>query len=350
MKHLRDRLARLFRRPEEQAPTSVPATAGQHDDTYAGKLRDEIERFRQVDDIHALPAIFSYWADKYLVPMFEACGFSGVDAFYAKYLLQSAGDDPQFLSIGAGYCDTEMRVARMLRDMGLRQFRFECLELNPHLLERAREQVGDLAGQMVFTQADLNTWQPQRSYSGVMANHSLHHVLNLEGLFDNVKRVLRPGGLFITSDMIGRNGHQRWPEALDIVSRHWAELPDAYRYNRLLRRMEPEFINFDCSAEGFEGIRAQDILPLLLERFEFQLFVGFANVVSPFVDRCFGHNFDADAEWDRDFIDRMHALDEEGFRTGTLTPTQMLAVMTSATVAAPICARGLTPEKALRRP
>ena len=44
----------------------------------------------------------------------------------------------------------------------------------------------------------------------------------------------RPGGKFLISDMIGRNGHQRWPEALTIVHDFWRKLPPSYRFNRLV--------------------------------------------------------------------------------------------------------------------
>ena len=81
----------------------------------------------------------------------------------------------------------------------------------------------------------------------------------------------------------------RWPEALFQVNELWRELPERYHHNRQLRRMEPEYENWDCSKEGFEGIRAQDVLPELLKRFHFKLFVGFGNVVDIFVDRSFGH-------------------------------------------------------------
>ena len=79
--------------------------------------------------------------------------------------------------------------------------------------------------------------------------------------------------------------------------------------------------------EEFKGIRAQDILPLLVERFEFDLFVPFANVIDPFVDVSFGHNFDPNGEWDRAFIDRVHARDEYELRRGAIKPTHMFAVM-----------------------
>jgi hypothetical protein len=150
--------------------------------------------------------------------------------------------------------------------------------------------------------------------------------------------------------MIGRNGHQRWPEALAAVHEFWKELPSSYRYNRLLDRHEEMYENWDCSNEGFEGIRAQDILPLLLERFDFRLFIGFSNVVDVFIDRAFGHNFDADQEWDRDFVDRVHAFDEESFKSGALTPTHMLAVLSAQECHEHLYSRGIAPTQGIRKP
>ena len=87
---------------------------------------------------------------------------------------------------------------------------------------------------------------------------------------------------------------------------------------------------------------------MLLERFNFKYFFGFANVIGPFIDRGFGHNFDPTADWDRSFIDRLHAIDEEGFKSGRLKPTQMLAVMTKAQVPEPVFVRDLAAEFCVR--
>ena len=106
----------------------------------------------------------------------------------------------------------------------------------------------------------------------------------------------------------------------------------------------------DCSQYGFEGVRAQDILPLLLERFAFEIFIGFANAIDPFVDRNFGHNFDASATWDRRFIDRVHAADEAAIVSGRLTPTHMFALLGTDPLDKPHYARGLTPRAAVRVP
>jgi hypothetical protein len=57
----------------------------------------------------------------------------------------------------------------------------------------------------------------------------------------------------------------------------WETLPDSKKYNHQLKRLEREFVNWDCAKEGFEGVRAQDILPLLVERFDFEKFMAFGN-------------------------------------------------------------------------
>ncbi len=343
------RMVRSARRRLMSPPASVV------DEAYESRVASELERFKDDVDVHALPEIFHYWSNRYLLPMFEEFGIKGIDDFYIRYLFEAAERShkpPRFISIGSGNGDLEVRVADGLRKRGLTEFTLECLELNPHMIARGQSDAAaaGLSQQVKFVAGDFNRWQPKERYAAVMANHSLHHVVNLEGLFDAIAASLEPEGVFVTSDMIGRNGHQRWPEALAEVQRFWAELPAGHRYNRLLSRDEPSYINHDCSDAGFEGIRAQDILPLLVERFSFELFIGFANVIAPFVDRCFGHNFDAASERDRDLIDRIHRLDEEGFQSGRLKPTQMIAVMRRSPVANPRYSRGLSPAASIRRP
>ena len=131
---------------------------------------------------------------------------------------------------------------------------------------------------------------------------------------------------------------------------NWNELPHSYRFNQQLRRFEETFLDWNCSTEGFEGIRAQDILPLLVERFEFDLFAPFANVIEPFIDRSFGHNFDPGRAWDLAFIDRVHARDEQELQRGTIKPTHMFAVMCLGRKGESVFLDGLTPAASIRIP
>jgi SAM-dependent methyltransferase len=238
------------------------------------------------------------------------------------------GNPKRFVSLGSGNCDVEIGLARQLRAAGHDAFIFDCVELNSTMLERgvAAARSAGVAEHLTFVEADLNSWTPAREYDAAIANQSLHHIVNLEGLFDNARRALVPGGMFLISDVIGRNGHQRWPEALDVVHEFWRRLPPSYRFNHKSHCYEELYEDHDCSVEGFEGVRAQDILPLLLEHFQFRFFFPFGNVIDPFVDRAFGPNFDPAREWDRALIDEVHDRDEREIAAGSLRPTHLLAV------------------------
>ena len=338
---------------------SVHGESGARGDAYSARVFAETAIFAGQTVVHDLPPIFHYWSNTWLRPQLEAFGFSSPDEFFATWLGRShdearaAGRDARFVSIGSGNGDTEAGIARRLLDSGRRGFSIECLDLNAAMLQRgeAHARQEGLAEHVTFVQGDFNAWQPRGRYDAVMANQSLHHVVNLEGLFDAIASALAPGGRFLTSDMIGRNGHQRWPEALERVREFWMELPRRYRRGVQLGRYEPTFLDWDCSVAGFEGIRAQDVLPLLMERFAFEFFFAYGNLVDPFIDRNFGPNFDATLAWDRDFIDRVHRRDEQEMLAGRIKPTHLIAVMRDTSFRGPTIHReGLTPESAVRRP
>jgi SAM-dependent methyltransferase len=336
---------------EEHSPPQTPLSP----DDYGSRVKSEVKRYKDQVNIHDLPPIFHYWSGKYLRPMLNEVGLSSPDELFANYMAVVTSRrqaSSSMVSIGAGNCDTEVRIAQLLKARGVSNFCIECLDVNPHLLKRGQElavQEG-LTKNMAFVEGDFNKWKARKEYVAVMASHSLHHVVNLEELFDEIHASLSNDGFFIVHDMIGRNGHQRWPEALTEVHRFWRELPKEYRYNRQLNRHEELYENWDCSADGFEGIRSQDILPLLIDRFSFHLFLGFANIVDVFIDRSFGHNFDDKKEWDREFIDRVHAFDEEAICSGKITPTHMMAVMAKAPPVKSLFSRRLDPKSCVRKP
>jgi SAM-dependent methyltransferase len=306
--------------------------------------------------VHELPPIFHYWSNKHLAPpKFHPFGITDPEQFFFLYSQKFHQRFPaapiRMVSIGCGNCDMEARLARQLLDKGISNFTIECMDINEVMLQRGREHAANLGvgDHIIPLTGDFNHWQPKGTYDIVLANQCLHHVLELEHLFAAIRGCLNPEGYFLASDMIGRNGHQRWPEAFRVVQEFWKELPDSYRYNRLLKRHEPEWINHDCATESFEGIRAQDILPLLIKDFHFELFIPFANVVTVFIDRPFGHNFNATGTWDMDFIDRVHARDEAGLLSGELKPTQMLAVLRTSPVETALGNPRLTPEFCVRK-
>ncbi len=324
--------------------------------SYHARVTAEKSTYEDCVNVHDLPGIFHYWSDLYVRPKVEPFGFSSPAGLFTKYLEEQCGRRhncaPRFVSIGSGNCDLEIDLAQHLRAKGHTDFVIDCVDMNPAMLERGRIGAtnGGVAASLSFAQEDFNQWNPAYEYDAVIANQSLHHVLNLEGLFTQIKSSLKSDGLFVISDMIGRNGHLRWPEALDIVHEFWRKLPPSYRFNRQHDRYEELFEDWDCSAGSFEGIRSQDILPLLLEQFHFQLFIGYGNVIDPFVDRSFGYNFDAHAPWDQAFIGRVHQRDEKEIAAGRIKPTHMLAVVGNNPATHLLFHEPLTPEFCVRSP
>jgi ubiquinone/menaquinone biosynthesis C-methylase UbiE len=317
---------------------------------YSERLRKEVETFNKVENVHALPDIFHYWSHQYLRPKFIEMGIRGIYEFFFDYMSAACEQTSainKFVSIGSGHCEIEIQIVEMLLQAGYKNFVLECLDINPGMLkaaERSSEDKG-VSQYLRFVNADALTWKPEKnSYSVVMAHQSLHHIVDLELLFGKIKKAIGKDGVFLTSDIIGRNGHMRWPEAMKEIDKIWVDMPNRYKYNHALKRVEKSYENWDCSTEGFEGIRAQDILALLNKEFSYEMFLGFGNLIDIFVDRAFGHNFDPESEEDKKFIDKVAELDDQLIESGALKPTHIIAVLRSSTVLTPKYYKHLTPE------
>jgi SAM-dependent methyltransferase len=319
--------------PRAPAAAELPNASGWR---YRIKALIEQANYAAITQVHDLPPIYGYWMKRHILPQLRSLGYESPTDYFVNNMLLALRAPGEGLrrcaSIGSGNCDFEVELATLLLANGVDNFVIECVDFNREMLRRGEKIAAEknVSRHIVPVQADFNEWVPSGPYDVILANMSLHHVVNLENLFDRVKSSLAPSsGRFITSDIIGRNGHMRWPEALSIVNEFWRQAPEKYRYNQMLGKLQEEYVNFDCSRSGFEGIRAQDILPLLLDRFHFESFFAFANVIECFVDRAVGGNFDPQLQADRDFIDRVHARDVEEMKNGQLTPTHMLAVMSA---------------------
>lgn len=307
---------------------------------YQLRVDQEVNRFSEDVNIHDLPDIFHYWSNKYLLPMFKEMGIKGINELFAEAVISAIKKDVEsgrnrqchVVSMGSGNCDVEVEVAKVLKSRGVESYVIECIDIVPDMLDRGRELAASqcLDDKFLFTRADCNSWQPEESSVDiVIAHQSLHHFVDLEVLFDKIQLAIGDTGVFVTSDIIGRNGHMRWPEAERRIDEIWQDMPDRYKYNHMLKRTEKTYENWDCSTVGFEGIRAQDILPLLLERFRFDMFLGYGNLTDIFIDRAFGHNFDVNNQEDLGFIDKVSMMDQVLLESGELKPTHIIAIMSN---------------------
>jgi len=143
----------------------------------------------------------------------------------------------------------------------------------------------------------------------------------------------------------------RWPEALTVVNALWDTLPDQLKYNHPFQETDYAFRNWDCLCHGgFEGIRAQDILPLLVERFRFEKFLGFGGLPEAFCNRFYGPNFDRAIPAHTRFVDSVEQLNSLLLELGVLKPTMMFAVLSNRGVPSPRFWKNLSPQFSVRDP
>lgn len=300
---------------------------------YEKRVEQQIAQYANKEALVKLPDIYRYWSQKYLRPKIEdVFGVStNIDIYATAYIeagRRAGAAHIPILSIGSGDGVVEVAVAERMLKLGCTNFTIVASDLSPIRMERARQLVHEkgLDKHFEFEVVDVNTWKPERRFLGFMAQHTLHHVVELERLFQFINDNMDDNGVFVVVDMIGRNGHMRWPETLAIVERFWQILPDKYKYNHQWKKPIPQYLNWDCSVSGFEGIRAEDILPLLCQHFAFTHFLGVGGFVDVFVERGYGHNFSRENPVDVAYIDLMAEMNDALIVDGKVKPTMIFAV------------------------
>jgi cyclopropane fatty-acyl-phospholipid synthase-like methyltransferase len=300
-------------------------------DSYQKRVAQQIEQYTQTVNMHDLPEIFNIWFHEYLRPgMEEVFNTAKNEELFALGYLEAkalTSGERRILSIGCGDGSIEMDLAQILIDKGEQDFEIVCADLSPRLLENLGQnaQRRGLSSYLRAAEMDLNEMQVPGQFDLIMAIHSLHHIVELEKVFTYCHDHLKDHGIFATNDMIGRNGHMRWPETALIIKSIWPMLKPESKFNVQLQRFSETFEDWDCSTEGFEGIRSQDILPLLLKTFRPYKFLGVGGIIDLFVDRGYGPSYDVNNTSDVAFIRFIAELNEILLDANMIKPTMMIA-------------------------
>ncbi len=160
-------------------------------------------------------------------------------------------------------CDEERFDRTWLERGGSRTL--DVYDLCAEVIGIVTRRLGALAERVRFVQADLNfAALPAARYDVIWSSGSLHHVVNLEHLLDQVERALRPGGLFVLHDYVGERRLKFSPARLAGL-------------NAVLRRVPPRWRRYgveeiEAPSPGilspFCAVRPDAILPLAAARFE----------------------------------------------------------------------------------
>jgi ubiquinone/menaquinone biosynthesis C-methylase UbiE len=301
------------------------AEAAKGKSVYEKKLEEEIRQYENQEVVHNLPQVHFVYTGKVLKPALRQ--ITGFESFWdwcpneIDKLAVKLSRKIKCLSIGCGNGDTEVEILKKVKNKELVEF--TGIDINPAMVGRGnRLAVQNGFDMLKFETGDFNNLRLFKNYDFIFANHSLHHVVNLENLFETIAAHSTDDMIFMINDMIGRNGHVLWPGTARVVDMVWRQLKEKYKFNNYTKRYDDNYINHDCSLEGFEGIRAEDILPLLIKYFDCEAYIPFSSMINRFIDRVYGPNFDAENDADMAIMTKIIDLDIKLLEGKKLSATQ----------------------------
>lgn len=184
------------------------------------------------------------------------------------------------LGCGAGRLERLLLQQKVCRS-------FHGVDISEQAIATARETAASDNLPVTYEVADLNTLElPMGGFDLVVAQTSLHHVLFLERVAEQVWRSLRPGGYLWIHDFIGETQGQYDPKRLEIVNQLLAILPEKFRRNTVHQRLTTQMKRPEPGklSSPFESIRSGEIIPVFERWFTIEWkreFNAFVQLVAP---------------------------------------------------------------------
>ena len=204
---------------------------------YKHLLRQEADHWSSV---HPDPENPQLWHDEKLFDVFFG-------REYAMFVDRVMRHGPPVLELGCG----EGSLAITLAKRGLS---VTALDLSEARLARARQEaeIAGVADRIEFRAADLNHVElPPDTYSCAVAHDSLHHILSLDQLLNQVSNTLKKDGAFLVMDYIGMGRLRKL-----LAAGLFAVLPTVQPYSekwRLRRRLRGFLASEEAKRAALDG-------------------------------------------------------------------------------------------------
>lgn len=151
---------------------------------------------------------------------------------------------------------------------------FDAYDISEGSVEAAREEArkAGFLDRVNYAVADLNNISlEENAYDAVFASMSIHHLDNLEGVFSELNKALKPGGLFVFNEFVGPSQFQWTEEQLALSNELLASIPEQYRISEngnVYREVKRPTLQHMNEIDPSESIRSAEIMPLLERYFD----------------------------------------------------------------------------------
>jgi SAM-dependent methyltransferase len=243
--------------------------------------------------------------------------FGGIDWY--EYIRQRFCPEPRAaglsLCCGAGYVERDFLRRGILAAC-------EGIDISPSAIELARREAeaAGLSERLTYRVADLERASLDSGrYDVVIGWMALHHLRRLEHVFREVRKALRPGGIFVVNEYVGPSRFQfprrqvaRIDELLSELPVELRRTPDGSVKERYQAPRLQEVVGHDPS----EAVRSHRLLPLLRKHFVLAECIGYGGTFLNGLLQGIVHNFDPQNEEHRHALERLYAAERDAIDSG----------------------------------
>ena len=182
-----------------------------------------------------------------------------------KYL-PPAVDRALVLGCGSGWLERALAGRGRFRSIVACDFAAETVN-------RAREAAARAGLESIeYRVVDLEREPLDGPYGAIFANDVLHHITDLEGIYERIHDALAPDGKFLFCEYVGPNRFQYTDDRMDLINRYFRLVPDHLRRShvtgQILWRRERLSAEQVAKEDPTEAVRSEDVLPLATARFD----------------------------------------------------------------------------------
>lgn len=193
---------------------------------------------------------------------------------------------------------------------------FDAYDASHGAIENAKKAARDLGllERVNYVVADLNNFKAREgAYDAVFASMSIHHIQSLESVFDEVRRALKPSGLFVMCEYIGPTKFQLHPLQHKLVNDLLRILPAHYRHviveGQVTDEVKREYrllpLEWFEKNDPSEAVRSAEIMPVLRNYFRVIEFKSYGGTLLHCLLENIVGNFDDSKEDDRAWLDKL---------------------------------------------
>ncbi|HMF09183.1 MAG TPA: class I SAM-dependent methyltransferase [Thermoanaerobaculia bacterium] len=167
-------------------------------------------------------------------------------------------------------------------------------------------------------------------YDAVFANDVLHHITNLEDLYERILQSLAPEGKFIFSEYVGPNRFQFSDQRMDLVNRYLRLLPDRLRHDpsrgSATTKKERPDADQVVREDPTEAVRSEEVVPLVRRYFRTEKEYPYGgSLLNPLLSDIIV-NFCEDVPEDVRLLEVLCGAEDRLIRSGQLEPDFVIFV------------------------